>query len=215
MAIKTQKPPMKESVGAQYIVFDVMDEDEQYTNEYEADVEKTKVVKSVKVTENAESSDTYASGEVYDSDAQTPTIDIETEVVAFADKTLSRMKGDNIDKAGLILSGGKRTRPYFAYGKVVILKRGGYRYEWYPKCKLAENSDDTKTKEEKLEEQTDTIKITAYPFNDAGDIVARVNSSTAPEGLTEEKFFTKPILTPEDLATAIAVVDTATPSEKK
>lgn len=216
MAIKTQKPPMKESVGAQYVCFNVMDEDEQWTSQYDENVEKTEVVKSVKVTENSETSDAYASGKVYDSDAQTSTIDVEVEVLAFPDGTLAKMKGDNVDIAGLILSGGKRTRPYFAYGKVVRLKRGGYRYDWYPKCKLAENSDETKTKEEKLEEQTDTIKITAYPFNDAGDIVARVNSTTAPEGLTENKFFAKPILTPEDLAAAVTkVVDNAAVSENK
>ena len=61
----------------------------------------------------------------------------------------------------------------FAYGKVVKLRKGGYRYDWYPKCKLSENSDDISTSEEKANEQTDTIKIKAYPFNEDGDIVAR------------------------------------------
>ena len=51
-----------------------------------------------------------------------------------------------------------------------------------------------------------TIKIKAYPFNNDGDIVARVGSGSAPEGLTEEKFFSKPILTKEDLA-AVAVAE--------
>lgn len=52
----------------------------------------------------------------------------------------------------------------------------------------------------------DTIKIKAYPFNEDGDIVARVESASAPEGLTEEKFFSKPVLTKDDLVLAVGKV---------
>ena len=59
----------------------------------------------------------------------------------------------------------------------------------------------------KFSEQTDTVTIKAYPFNDNGDIKAMVDSTMAsfPSGLTEEKFFTKPILTKEDLKAAAGV----------
>lgn len=200
--IKTRKPPMKQTVGAQYVCFD-SNEDEEFTGEYEESVEKTEVVKTVKMTENAETSDTHASGKVYDSDTPTKSIDIEVEVVAFPEDTVARMKGDTVDVGGLILSGGNSKRPFFAYGKVVKLRKGGYRFEWYPKCKLIEKSDDISTSEEKASDQTDTIKIKAYPFDEAGNIVARVESGSAPEGLTEDKFFAKPILTKEGLAAAI------------
>lgn len=203
MAIKTRKPPMKQTVGAQYVCFD-SNKDEEFTGEYEESVEKTEVVKTVKMTENAETSDTYASGKVYDSDTPTKSIDIEVEVVAFPEDTVARMKGDTVDAGGLILSGGGSKRPFFAYGKVVKLRNGGYRFEWYPKCKLTEKSDDISTSEEKASDQTDTIKIKAYPFDETGNIVARVESGSAPEGLTEDKFFAKPILTKEGLAAAIA-----------
>ena len=83
------------------------------------------------------------------------------------------------------------------------LKNGKYRFEWYPKCKLTENSDDIATSEEKSSEQTDTIKIRAYPFDAAGNIACRVTESTAPVGLTEEKFFMKPILTDAELTAAV------------
>ena len=85
----------------------------------------------------------------------------------------------------------------------VKLKNGKSRYEWFPKCKLVENSDDIATSEEKASEQTDTIKIRAYPFDAEGNIVSKVTESTAPAGLTEEKFFAKPILTDADLTTAV------------
>lgn len=209
MAITEKKPALKETVGAQYMCFNTMDVDNQWTTTYEANVEKTKVVKTVKVTENTDAADVYSSGEIYDSESSVKTIGIESEYIAFPDSTLAKMKGDSVDTAGLILSGGKRVRPYFAYGKVVKLKGGKVRYDWYPKCKLTENSDSTKTSEDKFKEQTDTIKITAYPFNDEGDIVAKVASDVnMPTGLTEDKFFTKPILTKEDLAAAVGTTGT-------
>ena len=203
MAIKTKRPPMKETVGAQYICFAKETEEGEFDGTYETDVEKTEVVKTVKVTVNADTGDSYASGKVYDSDTPTKSIDIETEVIAFPEDTLAKMKGDSVDAGGLILSGSNSQRPFFAYGKVVKLRHGGYRYEWYPKCKLTENSDDISTSEDKTSEQTDTIKIKAYPFDDAGNIVAKITESSATEGMTEDKFFAKPILTKEDLAAAL------------
>lgn len=207
MGITTKKPPMKETVGAQYICFVMTEEDGEWEETFEENVEKTEVVKSVKVTENAEVVDAYASGKVYDSDTTTSKTDIEVSILAFPADTIARMRGEVVDTGGLHLSGGKGTRPFFAYGKVVQLKNGKVRYEWYPKCKLAENSDEIATREDKFSEQTDTLKISAYGFNDNGDIRAYVDSSASnwPAGLTEEKFFAKPILTKEDLKAAVGV----------
>lgn len=117
------------------------------------------------------------------------------------------MRGDNVDAGGLILSGGNRLRPFFGYGKTVIQKGDRKRYEWYPKCKLSENTDEVKTREASFSEQTDSISIKAYAFNDAGDIKVMVDSSSKnfPEGLTEDIFFSQPILGAEDLAAAVAV----------
>ncbi len=207
MSITKKKPPIKETVGSQFICFNVMNDDGDWTQQFEPDVEQTDVVKSVSVTENSDSEDVYASGAIYDTENATSSMDIEVETIAFPYDTLCRMRGDNVDESGLILSGGSgegRERPFFAYGKVVKLKGGKARYDWYPKCKLAENSDEAKTKEESFSEQTDTIKITAYPFNEVGDIVARVSSeANLPEGLTEAKFFAKPILDKAGLAAAV------------
>lgn len=202
MSITSKKPPIKETVGAQYICFSTAKE--EWNGTFEAEVEKTETVKSVKVTENGESTSVYASGKVYDTDETVSGVDVEIEAVAFVSETLAKMRGDVVDEGGLVLSGGKGIRPYFAYGKVVFMRGGKVRYEWYPKCKLAENSDNANTSEEKFSEQTDTITIKAYPFNDNGDIKAMVDSTMAsfPVGLTEDKFFAKPILTKEELKTA-------------
>lgn len=206
MAITNKRPPRKETVGAQYICFNQMSEDGDWTKNYEESVEKTSTVKSVKVTENSESSDVYASGDVYDTDNTSSATTIEVEVVAIPIETLAKMRGEAVDEGGLFLSGGKATRPFFAYGKVVKLKNGKVRLEWYPKCKLSENSDEISTSEEKASEQNDTITIAAYSFDEKGNKRTYVDSSAGnfPEGLTEDKFFAKPVLTKEDLAAAIS-----------
>ena len=208
MSITKQKPTIKETVGSQYVCFDKMSEDGEWTEEFEVDVEQTDVVKSVKVTENTTDSQIYASGILYDTVNETTSVNVEVEVIAFPDATLHKMRGDHVDVGGLILSGGNgkgRVRPFFAYGKVVKMKGGKVRYDWYPKCKLSENTDETKTKEESFSEQTDTITIVAYPFNSAGDVVAKVSSDVNfPVGLTEEKFFAKPILDAAGLAAAVS-----------
>ena len=205
MGITSKKPPLKETVGAQYICFNTITEEGDWTTVFEEEVEKTETVKSVKVTENSESTPVWSSGKIYDPDETVSGVDIEVEVIAFVAETLAKMRGDAVDAGGVILSGGKRIRPYFAYGKVVILRGGKVRFEWYPKCKLIENSDDANTSEDKFSEQTDTVTIRAYPFNSDGDVRAKVDSTMAsfPENLTEEKFFTKPILTKEDLKAAV------------
>lgn len=204
MAIKNKRPPRKETVGAQYVCFSTPGEDDEWTGEYETDVERTAVVKNVEVTENSESSDVYASGEVYDTDMSVAADDIAVEVIAFPEDTIARMRAANVDTGGLILDGANKTRPFFAYGKVVKLKNGYVRFEWYPKCKLKENTNSTATSEASPSEQNDTITISAYPFDDEGHKRAYVDSSTQnfPEGMTEEKFFAKPILTKEDLTAA-------------
>ena len=206
MAIKNKRPPRKETVGAQYMCFATTGEDDEWSGQYEADVERTATVKSVSVTENSESTDVYASGEVYDTDQAAAADSIEVEVIAFPIDTLAKARAATVDEGGLIKDGAPKTRPFFAYGKVVLMKNGHFRYEWYPKCKLTENSDETATREESPSEQNDTFTISAYSFDADGNKKVYVDSTAAnfPEGITEDKFFAKPILTAEDLAAAIS-----------
>lgn len=208
MSITTKRPPRKETIGAQYICFNTMGESGEWTETFDTEVEKTATVKSVKVTENSESTDVYASGEVYDTDNSSGATSIEVEVVAFDVDTLAKMRGDKVGTNGSIIKGGNGTRPFFAYGKVVKLKGGKVRYEWYPKCKLAENTDETQTKEDKSSEQNDTITINAYAFESDGGKCFSVDTSSKkfPAALTEEKFFTKPLLKDADLSTMNAAM---------
>lgn len=199
MATKEKRPPVKESVGALRFCFDKDDIEGQYTGTYESDITVTKVAKSVKVTENGDTVSVFASGEEYDSVTDVSTVDNEVEAVAFPADDLAKMRADKVSDSGLIMKGGSRNRPYFAFGKTVKLRNGKFRYVWYPKCKLITNTDDTNTKEESFSEQNDTYTIRAYPINDDGIVGFELDTSVKTiEGMTEDKFFSQVIASEED-----------------
>lgn len=200
MAITTKTPYIKQTVGAQYICFATA----IAPLTYDAAVEKTETVKSIKTTENAETAIVRASGKDYKSVSQTSSTEIAVEIVAFVAETLAKMRGEVVDTGGLVLSGAPADRPYFAYGKVVQLDGGKVRYEWFPKCQLISNTDDIGTSEESFSAQNDTLTIKAYAFDTAGNVKAYVQSdmTTFPAGLTEVEFFTAPILNAAGLTAA-------------
>lgn len=204
--MKNKKPMIKETVGSLYAAFNTPTTSGDFSETYEETI-KSDVVKNIGTTENAENTTVRASGTDYETVNQTSSIDMAVEVVAFDPATLARMRGDDTsDDGGLILSGAPARRPFFAFGKVVKKVGGGVQYAWYPKCQLVENTDDIATSEDSFSEQNDTITIRAYAFNDNNQKKTYVDSETEnyPEGLTEEKFFTKPILKAADLVAAIS-----------
>ena len=205
--MEKKKPSIKISVGSLYYAKNNPTESGEFNpGDYDTTV-NSPVIKSVNITPNEESVVVRASGQDYDTISQSSGPEIEVEVVAFDPTDLAMMKADTKDNTGLMLSGRPAQRPFVAIGFPRIKNDGKVSYEWYPKCKLVENSDEISTKEESFSEQNDTVKFKAYAFNDAGDYKTYVDNemSTFPEGLTEEKFFTKPILSGGDLTTAISI----------
>lgn len=205
--MKSKKPMIKETVGALYTAFNTPTQNGEFNPSAYEETIKCDVVKNIGTSENAENNVVRASGIDYETVNQTSSIDMAVEVVAFDPAVLARMRGDDTtDAGGLILSGAPAKRPFFAFGKVVKKVGGGVQYAWYPKCQLVENTDDIATSEDTFSEQNDTITIRAYAFNDDNQKKTYVDSETEnyPENLTEEKFFTTPILTAADLANAVA-----------
>lgn len=196
-----KKPMRKESVGSQYYAFNKPDVNGNFDPSQYEDTIKTDTVKQIGTTENGESQPIYSSGQVYDTVSETSYIDLAVEVVAFDVNDLARMRGDEADPSGLMTSGKNVSRPFFAYGKVVKKTNNNFKYEWFPKCQLLENTDDISTKEESFSEQNDTVTIRCYAYDDLGNKKNYVDSEAKnfPVGLTEEKFFKKPIVTKEDL----------------
>lgn len=201
----TKRPMIKETVGAQYYAFNTPTESGEFNPTTYEDTIKTETVKKVGITENAENTTVKASGKDYATVAQVSSVDISVEVIAFPADDIAKMRAEKIEENGLISSGASNKRPYFGYGKVVKKVGDGYRFEWFPKCQLVENTDDIETKEDSFKEQNDTLTIRAYAFNDNGDIRNYVDTESAnfPEGLTEELFFTKPIVKAEDLTSLL------------
>lgn len=206
MAITRKTPPVKLTVGSQYICMDTMDSDNNWTTSFSSDVTELPTVVSVEVTDNADSYETYASGAVYDADTPIVTQQISEENVAFPTVLLATMRGEEVDSAGVTMGGGFGARPYFAYGMAINRKDGSWEYRWYPKCKLIENSDSTETSEDKHKDQNETVTIKAYGFNDDGNTFVRaITSESGMANMTAAAFFAAPLL-------SIAAVKAALPS---
>lgn len=193
MAITEKRPSTKYTVGAQYICFN---EDADWdSSEFEADVIKLPTVVDIDVADNSDSYESYASGAVYESDTIVTYKEISVTQLAFDDATIAKMKGDTID-TGIIMSGGIKTRPYFAYGVPIIKKDKTMDMRWFPKCKLVEKSDATATSTDSHSDQTDTMTIRAYGFDETQNQEIKVlTSETANAGITEAAFFAAPVLT--------------------
>ena len=193
MAITEKKPSTKYTVGAQYICFN--EDPEWDSSEFETDVIKFPTVVDIDVADNSDSYESYASGAVYESDTIVTYKEISVTQLAFDDATIAKMKGDTID-TGIIMSGGIKTRPYFAYGVPIIKKDRTMDMRWYPKCKLVDNSDATATSTDSHSDQTDSLTIRAYGFDDTQNQEVKVlTAETANAGITEAAFFAAPIMT--------------------
>ena len=194
MAITEKKPSTKYTVGAQYICFNTGETDWDAAS-WDSDVLKLPTVVDIDVADNSDSYQSYASGAVYESDTIVTYKEISVTQLAFDDATIARMKGDTNDE-GIIMSGGVKTRPYFAYGVPIIKKDGTRDMRWYPKCKLVDNSDATATSTDSHSDQTDSLTIRAYGFDATQNQEVKVlTGETANAGITEEKFFAAPVLT--------------------
>lgn len=203
MAITEKKPSTKYTVGAQYICFNGAS---WTANGYETGVTKLPTVVKIEVSDNADSYESYASGAVYDSDTIVTYKDISVEQIAFSEEVVAQMRGDTVDE-GIILSGGIKTRPFFAYGVPIIKKDGTRDLRWFPKCKLVENTDSTATSTASHADQNDSITIRAYGFDDdQNQEIKCLTSASENADVTEELFFAAPLLT-------VAAVKAIRPSE--
>lgn len=198
MPIAKRHPPVKITVGAQYICFDKPDTNGEFTTEYETDVLKIPNVTTLDVSDKGANDVDYASGFPYDTDNDVKSIEIKQTQIARDPMLLAKMKGYSVN-GGIVIGKSVTTRPFFAYGIPIIRKGGVYTFRWYPKCKLTDSTDKTETSEQNHKSMTDDDTILAMPFNDAGDLFVEVNTdSEDTAGITEDKFFTKPILTAAD-----------------
>ena len=206
MAITEKKPSTKYTVGAQYICFNT--DPDWDSSDFESDVLKLPTVTNIDVKDNSDSYQSYASGEVYESDTIVTYKEISVTQLTFDEKTIAKMKGDTVDE-GIIMSGGVKTRPYFAYGVPIIKKDGTRDMRWYPKCKLVDNSDATATSTDSHSDQTDSLTIRAYGFDATQNQEVKVlTAETGNAGITEAAFFAAPVLT---VAAAKALRPVTTP----
>lgn len=187
------RPKIKLTVGAQYICFNQGDANGDWdATAFESTVKKFPTVVQASITDEVDSYEVYASGAVYDADANVLSKTIAVTNVAFDDATIAKMKGESVSTKGVIMEGGNAERPWFAYGIVEMKKGGGLYMRWFPKCKLTENSDEAATSTASHSDQNSTMNIKAYQYNTDGNTDVK---SPDIAGITEAAFFDAPLLT--------------------
>lgn len=199
--MKTKKPKIIETVGALYYAFNIANDKGEFNPKSYGDIIQSKIIKKISVEPEAETVVVRASGEDYEEISQTSSIGIEIEAVGFDPSDLAKAKGEVIENNGLALGGASNQRPYLAIGVPVKKVGGGITLKWYPKCKLTENSEEVSTSDTSFSEQNPTVNFSAYSFNEHGDKFTYIDSEfeNYPEGMTEEKFFSKVIISKDDI----------------
>lgn len=199
-----KKPAVTITVGAFYYAMNRPEDGVDFDITKYGDIVKSPVIKKVTMKENADTGKVKASGADYCAVPTKSSEEIGVEVVAIHPDDLVEMRGDNISEKGLITDNTEPKRPFFAIGFPEIKSNGNYRYTWYPKCQLDENSGDLETKEDSFKEQNKNLTITAYPFDGKSTkVIIDSESTKCPKGLTEEKFFTKIITCDADLTSVL------------
>lgn len=204
--MKVKKPKVIETVGALYYTFNTPTEDGEFDISTYGEIIKSPIIKKIGVEPEAETAVIRASGENYDEVSQTSSINIEIETVAFDPEDLAKSKGEKSTTNGLILGGSSNPRPYLAIGVPILKVGGGKMLKWFPKCKLIENTEEASTSDTSFSEQNATVNFAAYSFNANGDKFAYLDTETAnyPEGMTEEKFFSKVITSEADITALLS-----------
>ena len=199
--MNVKKPKIIETVGAFYYAFNTPSKSGEFDLSTYDTVVKSPIIKKVNVSPESETATVRASGEDYDQVSQTSSIGLEVEVIAFDPTDLAKAKGETMNANGLVMGGSSSPRPYFACGYPVIKKDGNHTLKWYPKCKLTENTEETSTSDTSFSEQTSTVSITAYSFDDDNNKYVYLDSemTSYPSEMTEEKFFTQVITSAADL----------------
>lgn len=209
--MKQKKPKIIETVGALYYAFNLPGENGEFNLETYSEIIKSPIIKKVAVEPEAETAVIRASGENYDEVSQTSSIGIEIETVAFDTDDLAKAKGESVSSQGLIIGGASSPRPYMSIGYPVLKVGGGKLLKWFPKCKLTENSEEVSTSDTSFSEQNPTVSFSAFSFNENGDKYVYLDSESVkfPEGMTEEKFFSKVITSDADIAEILSTVEEA------
>lgn len=188
--IKSNKPMRNVGVGNLYYCFSTKIEDLTY----EDVVNKSSAVKTIGTTENSNSEKIYGSNGVYDLDTSTSGIELSISVIAFHPLHRARMKGHKVEN-GFIVKNVNDEGEYFALGVVYPKKSGHYTFDWYPKCKLFEATNQAQTTDGNgINSQDKELTIQAMQFNAQGDYCIEYDTEVLEEGataLTEEQFFNK------------------------
>lgn len=199
-AIENTEVRYETTVRAQYYCL-INSYDENGHPVYDEKVYKNEALVNVKPATTAPTLDIWASGKRYDQLMKRKLTALEVTAIGMPKEIFNPAQGIETS-GGFAFEKERPERKHFAWGYVVDFDDGTQGFRWYADCVMGQFDGESKTETADLNEPSNVYTFSAVPHYGntktdyfTGDVA---DGETA---LTEEQFFTAPILRKEDIPT--------------
>lgn len=153
---------------------------------YDIKIRSLTGAKTVKISPKADTAKLYGDDKLLETTSALGEIEVELEVADLTYEDRGFLLGQEYED-GVLYESSNFNPPEVALGFKAQKSSGGYKYVWLTKGKFEPVEDEGKTKEDKIEYQTQKIKATFMPR--IHDDRYKISLDTDVSAITEEEFF--------------------------
>lgn len=175
-----------------------MTEDTESTLTYDSTVKKMTGARDIKIKPKVNTGELYGDDQLLETDSAIGAIEVEIDVAELTLQERADLLGYTL-KNGVLKEGKNFNPPYIAFGFEAPKSNGATRMKWLLKGKAEPLEEEGKTKKDKIEFQTQKIKLKFMPriFDGEPSFTSDTDLEGAP---TAEEFFTPGFLKTGDKA---------------
>lgn len=173
-------------IGLKDLVVVALTKDTKDELKYDTKIRPLPGAKTVKISPKADTAKLYGDDKLLETTSALGEIEVETEVADLTYEDRGFLLGQEYED-GVLYESSTFNPPEIALGFKAAKSSGGYKYVWLAKGKFEPVEDEGKTKEDKIEYQTQKIKATFMPR--IHDDRYKISLDTDISTITEEEFF--------------------------
>lgn len=175
--------------------------DDETGTEYENQITKLIGARNIDIKPVLAEGELYGDDQVLDSESSISAVDVSIDLADLPLEDRAKLLGQTYEN-GVLIENKDATPPEIAFGFAAPKSGGGFRMVWLLKGKMKPLEESAKTKEDKIEYQTQVANFKFTPRLSDGHI--RFIADTDEEGApTEEEFFATEFLKEGKIATGI------------
>lgn len=179
--------------------FCVCEEDSESILTYESVIQKLLGARNIKISPKTSSGELRGDDGLILVESSIDSIEVEIDVAELTLEERAILTGQ-LYKKGVLKENKDATTPIIAFGFMAPLSSGGMRRKWLLKGQVEPLEEEAKTKEDKVEFQTQKVKIKFMPRIHDGELTF-TSDSNAEGAPTDEQFFSTEFLTTGEVAT--------------